>query len=42
MITCGITFDTGITDYISTARFCAVRRLAINQYTYCDVGMLTH
>jgi len=32
--------DTGITDYTSSAQCCVVRRLAINQYTYCEVGML--
>jgi hypothetical protein len=33
--------DTGITDYTSTARFCVVRRLAINQKAYCGaIGTL--
>jgi len=32
--------DAGITDYTS-ARFCVMHRLALNQYTYSgDVGML--
>ena len=35
------TADTGITDYTSSACFCVVRRLAINQYAYCkEVGTL--
>ena len=32
--------DTGITDYTSSALFCVARRLAINQYTYWEVGIL--
>ena len=32
--------DTGITDDMYFARCCVVHTLAINQYAYCEVGML--
>ena len=33
--------DTVITDYTSSARYCIVRRLAINQHVNCEeVGTL--
>jgi len=32
--------DTGIMNYTSSALFYVVRRLAINQYIYCEGGVL--
>ena len=32
--------NTGIGDFTSSTLFCVVHKLGINQYTYCDVGIL--